>query len=508
MAFDARAFEVFRARHDSMTAVVVCEMPPDPLAPVTVARSLIDKGFRKGDRLFLMPTHPEQRRKFVELTTAEYNIIGILPTLYAFTEESVALVRDEFLRAGVHLAGVSFAASFVVSNKQVLVDTQAAAGLSAPETYRCYEYAEAIEAITNIHGKYIVKFSDMAGSLDVQAGDSSHDIPLEMRERLRTMVSAADARLSPVLVQRFVPGREFGITAVVRDGRVACCYLTEKAMTRLPNREELEHAIDPQLESRFPGLSDAVIGDVQALIDQINKDCSSSDGLAVGTTLFNGDMILTEGGDRVILDCGFRAGGMLPILISAATNEDFQEKVIQEVVFGEPQSYPRPRRAAVQRVAFPDGGLALNAADDHLNEMLLQSGTPFTFVEAPVIPGQRLATVRDYRGKEGHPNVLLTGTTLEDARRKCDKALADSGIVLTRRGQFYSYTEAGLQVREMSRPGQPWSPHGALMRTAATTLGAPAVRAGKRPPQSGRTSRTSVSEASKPRSSPHRDRSR
>lgn len=126
------------------------------------------------------------------------------------------------------LPGLPVSASIAVTNKLVMRERFAGAGLPSPEFHGCDSPDQAIAAFDRIGQPCVVKPSNGAGSRGVSY--------VGKREQVAAAFLAAKAltRGAPVVVERFMPGREVAVEGFVQSGRFHLLCISDKVRTGPP----------------------------------------------------------------------------------------------------------------------------------------------------------------------------------------------------------------------------------------------------------------------------------
>ena len=189
---------------------------------------------------------------------------------------ATALIAETF-----GLPGLPVASASAVTNKLVMRTRFAEAGLPSPEFHGCETPDQAIAAFDRIGRPCVVKPSNGAGSRGVSY--------VGKREQVAAAFLAAKAltRGAPVVVERFMPGREVAVEGYVQNGKFRLMCISDKIRTGPP------FLLDTRIH--FPSWRDeteqAAIADVAA---------RAVAALGIDNAPVHMELMMTEGGPHLV----------------------------------------------------------------------------------------------------------------------------------------------------------------------------------------------------------------
>ncbi|MBB2942685.1 biotin carboxylase [Actinoplanes lutulentus] len=228
---------------------------------------------------------------------------GPVDGVVAFSEPHVvaaALIAEE-----LGLPGPGVRAAVVSRNKLMQRELFGRAGLAQPAHFHARD-ADAAAGFAAGRWPVIAKPLSGSGSHGVQVlGDESE---------LRAWAAGHGDR-ETFLVEEFLDGPEVSVEALLVDGEVRFSNVTDKTVSGLPFRVELEHHVPAALAPA-----------VRAAIERVLIGVTTAIGLRTGVVHL--ELILQAGGPSVVEIAARTPGDYLMDVIEAATGVDLYDAVI------------------------------------------------------------------------------------------------------------------------------------------------------------------------------------
>ena len=149
------------------------------------------------------------------------NISGICTTGTDVAMSSIGLVNDT-----LGLSGISGHAALVLTDKSVMKQSFAGAGVRTAAFEKIYSPEEAIAAFRKIGPPCVVKVTDKSGSRGIIRVDSEDEIPGAYTEAMGI------TKKDYLLIEKCIIGHEIGIDAFVSGGRPALLLPHDKLVYR------------------------------------------------------------------------------------------------------------------------------------------------------------------------------------------------------------------------------------------------------------------------------------
>ncbi|MFJ5220867.1 ATP-grasp domain-containing protein [Streptomyces sp. NPDC088354] len=254
--------------------------------------------------------------------------------VYALQEMAQVAVAETAAALGV--PGNAPDAVRRVRTKDLCRQALAEAGFRQPRVRLCERAEQAEEFMTQIPGPWVVKPRDAMGSTGVSLVEHREDLPAAM---------AALPERDRFLIEEFVPGPEFSVEGVFRQGRPQILAVTAKDKTAPPYFVELGHTLPAPLHPKE---------------DTRVRDCVTAAlatlGMRVGA--FHVEVWLTP--DEVVLgEVHGRWGGdwIHRMLAHAIPGLDIHGLIYDDMLGVErPHPEPAPSRGAAVRYFTPPPG--------------------------------------------------------------------------------------------------------------------------------------------------------
>jgi len=184
---------------------------------------------------------------------------------------SVAYVAQE-----LHLPGTSYESALNASDKARMRGCFSSQHVPSPEFRELSSVTGAEEAVRGLGYPLVVKPVDNMGARGVQKVETAEGIAAAVEQSIRY------SRSGRVVVEQFIPGREYSIDAIVWDGEITICGIAERHIYFPPAFIEMGHTIPAELSASIEGdLVDVFCRGVRAL--------GISNGAAKGDIFHTGD---------------------------------------------------------------------------------------------------------------------------------------------------------------------------------------------------------------------------
>ncbi|GGV28232.1 hypothetical protein GCM10010277_10240 [Streptomyces longisporoflavus] len=305
-----------------------------------------------------------------------------------------------------------------LADKHAMRDLLAHHGLS-PVSFEAVAARQDVPAAVGRVGlPAVVKPTALAGSRGVFLWQGAQD------QAAWTDLVDAYGYDGPFLVEEYLRGPEYSVETLSHDGRHHVVGITEKLLGAPPLFVEVGHVHPAPLA---PHRKHAV----EELTLRFLTLCGYRSGPA------HTEVIWTTRGPRIVESQPRLGGDRIPRLVELACGLDIERAVFAGLA-GSPAEVPAPTAtAAVRFFTFPPGridairGLETVRKLPYVDELTLR-----------LHPGDTVHQVRDSKGRHGH--VIVSGATPDQARRRCDQALAAIELVID-----------GTPVRADGRTGGP-----------------------------------------------------
>lgn len=274
-----------------------------------------------------------------------------------------------------------------------------AARIDQPAYAVVADESAADDAIDRVGLPCVVKPVDQAGSLDVRKVVTREEaLSAFRRARCACDADLARASLPLVLIEQFVPGREYSVEGFVQDGRVHVLCVTKKLLGPEPSFVEIGHIV--------PGdLDDAESAPVYEYITRVVEAL----GLTIGP--FHGEVRLTPQGPMLMEVAARLAGDRIPHLLLLSRGIDMYEITLRcHLGLPNPTSFPAPDgvRAGV-RYFLREG---LRRYENLLLADCLHSDPRVKQWSVLIGPGADVPLAQSARGRLGY--AVVTGDSYED----------------------------------------------------------------------------------------------
>ncbi|MGW6060420.1 ATP-grasp domain-containing protein [Streptomyces sp. NPDC055189] len=305
-----------------------------------------------------------------------------------------------------------------LADKHAMRDLLARHGLS-PVSFEAVSARHGVPAAVERVGRpAVVKPAALAGSRGVFLWQKPQD-----RTAWTALVDAYGYE-GPFLVEEYLRGPEYSVETLSHDGRHHVVGITEKLLGAPPLFVEVGH-VHPAPLAPHRGHA------IKELTVRFLTLCGYRFGPA------HTEVIWTTRGPRIVESQPRLGGDRIPRLIELAGGLDIEQAIFAGLA-GTPAAVPAPTAtAAVRFFTFPPGridsirGLETVRKLPYVDELTLR-----------LRPGDTVQEVRDSKGRHGH--VIVSGTTPDQAGRRCAEVLAAVELVID-----------GTPVRADGRTGTP-----------------------------------------------------
>jgi cysteine synthase A len=327
----------------------------------------------------------------------------------ASTSEFAAPAVAE-LASWLGLPGNSRTAMETCRNKAALRNVLQAAGIRQPEfgiLAEGFDPAEAETVAARVGLPCVVKPVDDSGSNAVLLCANLDEVVEHARSILAVRMNSRGLPTArAVLVERYLPGREYSVEMFGVAGEQVCLGITEKSVGDLPHFVELGHVFPAPLPA-----ADA------AQLESAVRAALAATGVDFGAT--HTELRLTADGPAVIEINPRLAGGMIPELIHRASGVNVLQQQLRAALGLPVQLQPSAHRVA---------GIGFLTAD-RSGDLLGLAGTAAAGrvpgverVELTAKPGRPVRPARNAYDRLGY--LIATGATAAEARSTLDQARA------------------------------------------------------------------------------------
>lgn len=319
---------------------------------------------------------------------------GPVDGVLAFSEQHVlaaALLADE-----LGLPGPGLRAARTSRNKLIQRETFARHGLAQPEYLPARTADAAIEWAKDRY-PVVLKPLSSTGSHGVRIVTDETEVADWVREREDSGV---------FLVERYLPGPEYSVEAVIERGTVVFRIVTDKTTTPAPYCVELEHQSPADL-----GGSERT--SIEELLDGVVS------ALAIGSGIVHLELRLEADGPHIMEVAVRTPGDYIMDVVEAATGVDLYDAVIA-VACGQPPPV-EPTVDGVACVWFPTAEPGVITAIEGTERVAQLEGV--VNIEIDVEPGGRVEPLRSSMERLGM--VILGATDRGELGKRLDAVRAE-----------------------------------------------------------------------------------
>jgi biotin carboxylase len=310
-----------------------------------------------------------------------------------FAVKSVAFVAES-----LGLPGLSTQAARVATDKWLMREALAKAGVGSPDFGRAASPDEARDLSSRVGFPCIVKPVDSVGS----RGVTKVEAPAEVDAAFASAVGASAS--GSVVVESFVEGPEISVEAVTSHGKTWIAAVTDKITTGSPHFVELGHT-QPSAFSWHVSVRQAVDACVGAL--------------CIDSSATHTELRMTQDGP-VVMEVGARLGGdrITSDLVPLSCGVDLMETVIRIALGEDPTVTPKwERGSAIRYLRVPPGAIA---SIDGVEAARSVKGV--VDVHFDMNPGDVVPELRSSSDRVGH--VVAEGAGAREAAEAAEKALS------------------------------------------------------------------------------------
>lgn len=291
------------------------------------------------------------------------------------------------------LPGVSEHTALICTDKALMAQAFAEAGLPHPAFETISRFEELQDALTRFEPPFILKPLDSSGSRGVVQVDS----PDSLREAFD--YAMAPSRSGRILIEELLVGPEISCEVLCIEGTAHIVALTDKATTGAPHFIETGHTQPAVLDQEtVRAVREVIANTVQAM--------------GITDSPAHIEMILTSTGPRLV-ELGARMAGdfVSSHLVPLSTGLDFIGLVLRQAC-GEAISPPRPQPLA-GAIRFFESATGTVTGISGIEQARALPGV--REVIALVEPGQRITGLHSSTDRLGL--VIAQGTDHDDAAR-------------------------------------------------------------------------------------------
>lgn len=310
----------------------------------------------------------------------------------------LAVKSVAFVAESLGLPGLSVQAARLATDKWLMREALAKAGVGSPEFGRAASIEQARELSARVGFPCVVKPVDSVGS----RGVTKVETPSGMEAAFASAVTASAS--DSAIVESFVEGPEMSVEAVTSRGKTWIAAVTDKITTGPPHFVELGHT-QPSAFSWHASVRETV----DACVGALGIDFSAT----------HTELRMTRRGP-VVMEVGARLGGdrITSDLVPLSCGVDLMETVIRIALNEDPAVTPKwERGSAIRYLRVPPGVIA---SIDGVEAAGSIKGV--VDVHFDMNPGDRVPELRSSSDRVGH--VVAEGTGAREAAEAAEKALS------------------------------------------------------------------------------------
>jgi len=310
--------------------------------------------------------------------------------------------------AALGLPGVSPHTAFMATNKAAMRRRLKERGVPCPDFREVCRLDEALAAADELRYPVVIKPVDNMGARGVRRIDA----PDLLREFF--LVSIANSRSGPAIIEEYMDGPEVSIDTIVEDGEVHLLTIADRHIAHAPYFVEIGHTIPSALA---PEMLDDVFDVMQQGIRAL--------GITIGAS--KGDIRVTKDGAKIGEMTARMSGGFHCQYTDPLATGMNSIKAAIDLAVGErldpADITPRWHRAAAERAIHTEPGAVV--AVEGIDEARAIPGVEHIFLN--VAEGDVVEPLTSNIGKPGH--VISSGDTRAEAIAAAERALATIRIV-------------------------------------------------------------------------------
>ncbi len=305
------------------------------IEPYGAVNSLLKRALAKGYQLIVLSAESDLRRVSpkileashvaIEIDTAqesslrelgqllkhEWRIDAVLPGFEYFVPSAAQLSWD------LKLPGLAPAKVMNLRSKYLMRSLLKKAGLAVPR-YTHVQSLQELSAAIKISGlPAICKPVDAAGSVHVKKVNSLKEAKLAGERILRGGDLLWGHQLArSLLVEEYIPGKEYSAEGVIHNGKLFHCCITEKFVADQNEFVEIGHIANPPLSLQLKNSIEHYVEAVMAVLEA--DHCP-----------FHAEVRLNSKGEPVLMEVAARlAGDRIGDLIGLARNINYFDAVL------------------------------------------------------------------------------------------------------------------------------------------------------------------------------------
>ena len=327
----------------------------------------------------------------------KYNIDGVMTLA---TDRPIRTAAAVAKRLG--LVGVSEDTAVKATNKAVMRECLAAAGVPVPAFFGVSDENEFLLAAKRVGAPFMIKPVDSSGSRGILKVDSASDTD-KIKEAYRYTKSFSN--IGNVVVEEFMSGPEVSVETLAVDGSVNIIQITDKKTTGAPHFAETGH-------TQPTGLDSDTVSRIKEVAVAANKAIGITDGPS------HTEIIVTRDGPKVV-EIGARLGGdcITTHLVPLSTGVNMVEACIRIALGEKPDLTSRFSKGAAIRYFAQHTGVVKSI--DGVDEASKMPGIKQISIVHGV--GEKVTEVIDSVSRMGF--VIAQGEDARDAQLKCESAV-------------------------------------------------------------------------------------
>ncbi|MBU0677858.1 MAG: ATP-grasp domain-containing protein [Verrucomicrobia bacterium] len=299
------------------------------------------------------------------------------------------------------LPGISTGAALAATDKWVMRNRFAEAGIAGPQFRLAIDEQEALAAARDIGFPVVVKPVDSAGSRGISRVESEVGLPEAFH------LAHSRSRKQKVIIEEFMKGTEVTVESLTYNGRTSVLAISDKKHVPFPNCVAI-------CLTYPPFFSGAIQQEIRSMVER----AVLSLGIDCGAT--HAELMVTGDGPKFV-EIAARGGGfrVFSDMIPLVSGVDAVRETVKMALGIEPDIEPRFQKGAVLRFFNPSrrGELVEVRGVEDARRM-----DGITDIVIDVRPGDLL---KDITGDGERPGFLIaTGDTREEAVGRADRAEA------------------------------------------------------------------------------------
>jgi len=347
-------------------------------------------GFKYADSYEIIDIKDKEKNLAV---AKKFDIDGIIGIVSEFSVRTVSYIAEQ-----LNLPGLNYNAAVAVTDKAIMREKFAEAGLPSPKFFKIEDKNEALNAVSELGLPVVMKPTDNSGSRGVTKIERLQDLDASFK------LAKENSNSGNIIVEEFIEGSEMTIEGLSYKGEHQILAMSSKKRIPFP------HCVSIDL-TYPPAFSDDIINKIKDLM------ISAYDSLGIDMGATHSEVLITEKGPFLV-EVAARGGGfgIFPDIITAVSGVDVVKECINMAMGYEVDVSPKFSRAAVLRFFNLPLGKLLKVTG--LEEAKKAEGVHF--IKLDVKPGDVISPIT--RDGNRHGRIIAFGETREMAVARADQA--------------------------------------------------------------------------------------